>query len=64
MERLKELLIKRKEIGSRVLTNDRKENYNTRLEYEHIGQLILVETQRLYDSGELNDFGVDTNGKE
>lgn len=64
MERLKDLLRKRKKIGARVLTNDRKENYNNRLEYEHIGQLIIAEAQRLYDSGELNDLGGETNGKE
>lgn len=54
MSRLKELIEKRKEIGRRRLSENRKQNCNNRMEFDRIGNLILEEVYRMYEAGELN----------
>ena len=52
MERLIELIKKRKEIGKRP-SYTKGGDYNDYVEYKRLGDLILEEISRLYDEGKL-----------
>lgn len=52
MERLIELIKKRKEIGKRK-SYTKGGDYNDYVEYDRIGGLILEEVCKLYDDGKL-----------
>lgn len=52
MERLIELIKKRKEIGKRK-SYTKGGDYNDYVEYKRIGDLILEEVCKLYDDGKL-----------
>lgn len=53
MDRLIKLIEKWKEVGARPWRDHDKICYNNRLEYERLGQEILAELKRLYETGEL-----------
>lgn len=50
MQRLRELIEKRKEIGKRPAPM-KYGNYNDLMEYSRLGELILAEVDKLYDEG-------------
>ena len=54
MSKLKELVEKRIKIGKTVITADKKNNFNNKLEYERYKDLIVEEVYRMYKAGELN----------
>lgn len=56
MERLKELIEKREEIGKRPAYL-KGGSYNDKLEYERLGRLILDEIYQMYKNGKLD--GID-----
>lgn len=56
MERLIELIKKRKETGKRK-SYTKGGDYNDYVEYERIGGLILEEVCKLYDDGKLGGNG-------
>ena len=51
MEYLIELIEKRKEVGKRPAYT-KGGNWNDMVEYDRLGQLIIKEVNRLYESGE------------
>lgn len=55
MEYLNELIEKRKEVGKRTAYT-KGGNWNDRVEYDRLGQLILEEVNRLYENGKLNNM--------
>lgn len=52
MQRLRELVERRKEVGKRP-SHTKGGNYNDLVEYERLGELILEEVNKLYDDGKL-----------
>lgn len=57
MEHLIELIEKRKDVGRRPWNpQGGTRNYNNRVEYERLGNLILAEINRLYDDGKLAEI--------
>ncbi|WP_313260341.1 hypothetical protein [Lacrimispora sp.] len=53
MEALKELIERRKEVGEKP-SYTKGGDYNDFIEYGRLGDLIIEEVCRMYDTGELN----------